>query len=117
MKLDDDSTSSDQHDHRSKTHKSHWNKYSNRFLKFLRRAHMYAGLTLLPWIILFGVTGIFFNHPTWFSRQEVVFQGNPEIVGKIAGFHPTVPNKTASDVLKELNETASSLPSCLLSQL
>lgn len=103
MKLDDDSTSSDQHDHRSKTHKSHWNKYSNRFLKFLRRAHMYAGLTLLPWIILFGVTGIFFNHPTWFSRQEVVFQGNPEIVRKIAGFHPTVPNKTASDVLKELN--------------
>tara|TARA_Y100000588_G_scaffold392971_1_gene506978 strand:+ start:1403 stop:2386 length:984 start_codon:yes stop_codon:yes gene_type:complete len=105
MKSDDGSSASDQVNHNSKPQnkKSLWNKYSNRFLKFLRRAHMYAGLTLLPWIILFGATGILFNHPTWFSKQEVVFQGESEFVKEITGFHPTDPSKTASDVLKNLN--------------
>jgi hypothetical protein len=37
----------------------------------IRRAHLYAGLLMLPWVLLYGVTGILFNHPTWFSDQTI----------------------------------------------
>jgi hypothetical protein len=38
-------------------------------LHLLRRVHMYAGLFLLPWAVLYGVTAFLFNHPTAFSDQ------------------------------------------------
>ena len=31
-------------------------------VKFLRRIHLYAGLFLLPWVFLYGITGAMFNH-------------------------------------------------------
>lgn len=34
-----------------------------RFMRVVRRVHMYAGLLLLPWILLFGLSGMLFNHP------------------------------------------------------
>lgn len=34
-----------------------------RWIKLLRRAHMYAGLGMLPWILFFGISGLLFNHP------------------------------------------------------
>ena len=33
------------------------------FSHFVRRAHLYAGLFLLPWVIMFGVSTIPINHP------------------------------------------------------
>ena len=35
---------------------------------------MYAGITLVPWIILFGVTGVLFNHPNFLSSRDVIKQ-------------------------------------------
>ncbi len=32
------------------------------FLHFIRRAHLYMGLFLLPWVIMFGVSSIPLNH-------------------------------------------------------
>ena len=44
-----------------------------RTLKTLRRIHLYSGLALLPWVLLYGVTAFLFNHPTvgstWSSRD------------------------------------------------
>jgi hypothetical protein len=37
----------------------------------IRRAHLYAGLLMLPWVLLYGITGLLFNHPTWFSDQTI----------------------------------------------
>lgn len=46
------------------------------FLKFfnhvLRRTHLYAGLLLLPWVFLYGVTGFLFNHATFFPDTKIV---------------------------------------------
>lgn len=43
----------------------------------VRRAHLYFGLFLLPWAVLYGITGFLFNHPTAFSDapDRVVRQG------------------------------------------
>lgn len=51
-----------------------------RVLHFVRRAHLYIGVFLFPWAMLYGVTGFLFNHPTfmadpppiWFTRQDLV---------------------------------------------
>ncbi len=36
-------------------------------MKIFRRLHMYFGLLLVPFVLLYGVTAILFNHPTWFN--------------------------------------------------
>jgi len=36
-----------------------------------RRLHLYVGLFLLPWVILYGSTAILFNHPGWFHKRSV----------------------------------------------
>jgi len=40
---------------------------SRRIMHLVRRTHLYLGLFLFPWAILYGVTGFLFNHPTLFA--------------------------------------------------
>ena len=42
----------------------------SRALTLLRRAHLYSGLFLLPWVLLYGVSALLFNHPTWSSNRS-----------------------------------------------
>ncbi|WP_406698112.1 hypothetical protein V5E97_04555 [Singulisphaera sp. Ch08] len=42
----------------------------NQSMKLVRRAHLYAGLFMTPWVFLYGVTGMLFNHPQVFSDIE-----------------------------------------------
>jgi hypothetical protein len=39
-----------------------------RFGLFVRRAHLYSGLALVPFVLLYGITGGLLNHPTLLSR-------------------------------------------------
>jgi hypothetical protein len=39
-------------------------------MHWTRRTHLYLGLFLLPWAVLYGVTAFLFNHPTMFSDQN-----------------------------------------------
>ncbi len=39
------------------------------FVLLLRRLHLYTGLLMLPWVLLYSVTAFLFNHPTFFSDQ------------------------------------------------
>jgi hypothetical protein len=50
-------------------------------LHLVRRAHMYAGLFLLPWSVLYGVTAFLFNHPTAFSDQPAASFGRAALAG------------------------------------
>ena len=49
------------------------------FLHFIRRAHLYMGLFLLPWVVMFGVSSIPLNHnsapdpPLWAHVTELSF--------------------------------------------
>jgi hypothetical protein len=38
-------------------------------MSWVRRTHLYLGLFLFPWAVLYGVTAFLFNHPTAFSDQ------------------------------------------------
>ena len=42
-----------------------------RLLMLARRTHMYAGLFLLPWVFLYGITGAMFNHQGLFPRATI----------------------------------------------
>ena len=41
----------------------------NATIKLTRRLHLYFGLILVPFVLLYGVTAILFNHQTWFSAS------------------------------------------------
>ena len=32
------------------------------FMRWTRRVHMYAGLFMLPWVLMYGTSALFFNH-------------------------------------------------------
>ncbi|MEM9660952.1 MAG: PepSY domain-containing protein [Planctomycetota bacterium] len=46
-------------------------------MKLVRRLHMYFGLALMPFVLLYGVTAILFNHPDflWTSTTEPIDPG------------------------------------------
>jgi hypothetical protein len=52
-----------------------------RVMMAVRRAHLYAGLFLLPWVVLYGVTAFLFNHPTAFADQPARSFGRSELRG------------------------------------
>lgn len=48
----------------------------NWLLRFVRKIHLYSGLFMFPWVMLYAITGYLFNHPRVFSdRTERVFGG------------------------------------------
>jgi hypothetical protein len=53
------------------------------FLLFVRRTHLYLGLFLLPWVVMFGVSSIPLNHsaesnrPAWTPVTEATFSVQP----------------------------------------
>lgn len=44
----------------------------NAGLLLVRRVHLYSGLFLVPWVLLYGVTAFLFNHPRAFADAPVV---------------------------------------------
>lgn len=49
--------------------KSSKRKRHNFTIKFFRRTHLYFGLALVPFVLLYGITALLFNHPSWFSSS------------------------------------------------
>lgn len=70
----------------------------------LRRGHLYFGLFLFPWAIMYGVTAFLFNHPTVWSDQAATsfdlsaFEGTP--LAELP-----IPDRIAEQVVHALNET------------
>jgi hypothetical protein len=50
-----------------------------RAMQWIRRGHLYCGLFLLPWALLYGVTGLLFNHPTFFSETPIVYLSQEDL--------------------------------------
>lgn len=74
-----------------------------RIIQVLRRSHLYFGLFLFPWAILYGVTGFLFNHPTVFSDQPTKSFGRDALVGTPLDGLPTA-TEQAAQVVALLNE-------------
>jgi hypothetical protein len=69
----------------------------------LRRLHLYLGLFLLPWALLYGVSTLLFNHPTLVADQPTVVLGADEIKGTPLEELPA-PRALAEQVVTSLNQ-------------
>lgn len=76
-----------------------------RVMHIVRRTHLYFGLFLLPWAILYGSTGFLFNHPTAFADAPVRSFGTGELAGTPMESVPR-PQDVAAQVVTALNERA-----------
>ncbi len=41
-------------------------RYPVNFMKIVRRVHLFAGLFMLPWVLVYGISALAFNHGNWF---------------------------------------------------
>lgn len=69
----------------------------------LRRAHLYLGLFLLPWAVMYGVTAFLFNHPAVAPDQPTVQFGREAVAGTLLEGVPS-PREQAEQVMAKLNE-------------
>lgn len=46
-------------------------RLSSRLMVLARRTHLYAGLFLLPWVFLYGITGAMYNHQSLLPRATI----------------------------------------------
>ena len=73
----------------------------------VRRVHLYLGLFLLPWAILYGVTAFLFNHPAAFADAPTVNFGPAATAGTALDGLPS-PDAQAAAVVVALNLRAGS---------
>jgi hypothetical protein len=69
----------------------------------VRRTHLYVGLFLFPWAILYGVTGFLFNHPTFLADAPTTTYTRSDLAGTALGQSPSL-EAQATAVLAALNE-------------
>jgi hypothetical protein len=70
-------------------------------LHYVRRLHLYAGLFLLPWVLLYAVTAFLFNHPSAFADRPTRTFGRAETAGTPLELYPA-PRRTAEQVVEAL---------------
>lgn len=72
-------------------------------MQFIRRSHLYLGLFLLPWVILYGVTAFLFNHPAAFSDQAPAVEFGKEALAGTPLAAPPKPADEAARVVEAIN--------------
>jgi hypothetical protein len=97
-----------QHPHRTGQSPLRDSRKSKRSLKkrstqFVRRAHLYLGLFLFPWAILYGFTGYLFNHPIALRNPPAVPFDTDTLKGTSCESLPS-PNQQAEEVVAKLNQ-------------
>ena len=55
----------------------------NQVLLTLRRLHLYSGMLLLPWALLYGVTALLFNHPELMGREQQEVHLEAPLLGEL----------------------------------
>jgi hypothetical protein len=81
-------------------------------MHWIRRLHLYSGLFMFPWVMLYGVTAFLFNHPGAFSDQQQDRLRPLEIPGTPLPGFPR-PEELAQKVVDSLekNKASGSAPS------
>lgn len=54
-------------------------------MRVVRRVHLYAGLFLFPWVMLYGMTAMLFNHPGVLPEQTMIALPAAETGSPLAG--------------------------------
>lgn len=90
-------------------------KWLSSFYKFVRRAHLYAGLFLLPWVFLYGITGALFNHQSLLPEVKLHSVSPEKTLGSPLDDFPS-PAALAEAVTMELQKAAPESDIQLLSE-
>ena len=53
-----------------KYNKRRGKKLSSRLTMYTRRIHLFSGLFMLPWVLLYGFTALLFNHPSYLASSD-----------------------------------------------
>jgi hypothetical protein len=77
--------------------------FPRRIMHYVRRGHLFFGLFMVPWVLLYGITGFLFNHPEVFPDKKIVSFGSREIRGTPLEGVPS-PEKQAQEVVDALNK-------------
>lgn len=81
-----------------KKKKSVMAKLNASLMMCFRRIHLFTGLFMLPWVLLYGFTALVFNHSTWFSDSRIEhFQLDEERLSQLPASQAT-----AHDIIKTL---------------
>ncbi len=86
--------------------KKKWRKrpaWIRKSLHLIRRSHLYFGLLLVPWALLYGISAYLFNHPTHFSSLNLERFGREVIAGTPFESHDKA-IVSAKKVVSELNQ-------------
>ncbi|WP_373372348.1 PepSY domain-containing protein [Polyangium mundeleinium] len=75
-------------------------------MKFVRRLHMYLGLLVFPWVLLFGMSGALFNHPE-IGRDIEQRDLSAAELATLTGLKPWNPDDIAQKVVAQLNAGSS----------
>lgn len=76
-------------------------------MKIVRRVHMYLGLLLFPWILVFGISGVLFNHPH-IGRDIDRRHLTGEQMSALTEFRPWDADDLARQVVEKLNAASPS---------
>jgi hypothetical protein len=80
-------------------------KRKNQIFRLVRRVHMYSGLLLLPFVLLYGLTGWLFNHPTHFAPLDSYSVEQEKVLE--SGFaNVAPPAELAAEVVRMMKEKA-----------
>jgi hypothetical protein len=71
-------------------------------MRVVRRGHLFAGLFMLPWVVLYAVTAFLFNHPDAFPDHQTRTFGPTEVAGTALEGLPK-PADAAARVVEALN--------------
>lgn len=71
-------------------------------MKYVRRVHMYLGLVLFPWLLVFGVSGMLFNHPN-LGEDVKVREISRDQLRSLTGLEPLEAGAIAQEVVTRLN--------------
>ncbi|MCC9658311.1 PepSY domain-containing protein [Rhodopirellula halodulae] len=82
--------------------KTWYGKLGRSSLMLVRRTHLYSGIFMFPFVLLYGFTGWFFNHPRLFTGDEVRSFAAADLSDGSLRDLPT-PDALAASVVEEMN--------------
>lgn len=77
-------------------------KFGHSALMLVRRVHLYSGIFMFPWVLLYGFTGWFFNHPRMLTGDDVTTFAAADAPNDLLTNLPTA-TETAKRVVDEMN--------------
>lgn len=80
-----------------------------RFFKVTRRFHLYFGLLMWPWVILYGVSAFLFNHSN-IGSERITEELPPSVLAQSELAQWPAPEALASEVVKALNKDLGDKP-------